>query len=128
MARTIEAHVASFGPKRVSSTRTLPHIPGGKIPEPLAAITRKAMAMRQDDRYQTVKDLQAAVQAFQTGQLIVPAGKPSAPGKTEAPVPTGKKSNLLLIVLAVIIAVLAGLCVKLLMDRSRIEAELHGKK
>ena len=39
----------------------LPHIPGGKIPETLAKITRKSMARRQEDRYQTVKEFQAAV-------------------------------------------------------------------
>ena len=101
---------------------------GGKIPEPIAAITRKAMAMRQDERYQTVKDLQAAVQAFQAGPVIAPVVQPSPPANAEAPVSSGKKTKLLLIALAVIIAVLAGLCVKLLMDRSRIEAALHGKR
>jgi uncharacterized membrane protein (UPF0182 family) len=107
--------------------RALTHIAGGKIPEALAAITRKATAMRQEDRYQTVKDLQAAVQAFQAAPVIAPVAQPSPAAKPEAPVLNGKKTRLLLIVLSVIIAVLAGLCVKLLLDRSRIEAALHGK-
>jgi serine/threonine protein kinase len=122
----VGARFAVVGRKRTPSTRALPHISGGKIPEPLAAITRKAMAMRQDDRYQTVKDLQAAVQAFQAAPVIAPAQPPPA-AKAEVPVLNGKKTRLLLIVLAVIIAVLAGLCVKLLLDRSRMEAALHAK-
>ena len=123
----VAPRVASHGPKRVESTRVLPHIPGGKIPEPLAAITHKAMAMEREARHQTVKDLQAAVQAFQAGSLIAADAPAPAVAKAEAPAPDGRKTNLVLIALAVIIAVLAGLCVKLLVDRSRAEAALHGK-
>jgi serine/threonine protein kinase len=123
----VAAQVASVGRRRPHPVRALTHIPGGKIPEPLAAITRKATAMRQEDRYQTVKDLQAAVQAFQAAPVIAPVAQPSPAPKTEAPVLNGKKTRLLLIVLAVIIAVLAVLCVKLLLDRSRMEAALHAK-
>ncbi len=123
----VAEQVASHGPKRVESTRVLPHIPGGKIPEPLAVITRKAMAMEREARYQTVKDMQAAVQAFQAGALIAPAAPAPAVAKAEAPAPNGKKSNKLLIALGVIIVVLTGLCVKLLVDRSRVDAALHGK-
>ena len=118
----VAAQFATEGPKRVQSTRTLHHIPGGKIPETLAAITRRAMAMEQDGRYQTVKELQAAVQLFQSGPtpsavaLRRPAEeKPSVP-------PPPKNSRALVILLSVIILVLAGLCAKLIFDRSRMEA------
>ena len=46
----VGAQVADAGSRRVHSTRTLRHIPGGTIPEPLAAIARKAMAMERENR------------------------------------------------------------------------------
>ena len=122
----VAAQVASHGPKRVQSTRAMPHIPGGKIPEPLAVITRKAMAMRQEDRYQTVKELQAVLQAFQAGSVNAPVTQTPAPAKAGAAA-SGKNLNRLVLALAAIIVLLAGLCVKLLVDRSRAEMATHGK-
>jgi serine/threonine protein kinase len=63
----VAPHIAALGPRPMAPTRPLPHIPGGKIPEPLAEVARKAMAARQEDRYRTVKELQAAVHALQAG-------------------------------------------------------------
>ena len=120
----VAAQVASHGPKRMPSTRALPHIAGGKIPEPLAEITRKAMAMRQEDRYQTVTELQAAVQGFQAS----PQASPPPSAQEHKPGPSPKKSRTLAIVLVAIIAVLTGLCAKLYLDRGRAEGELHGKQ
>jgi len=122
----VAAQVASHGPKRVQSTRTLPHIPGGKIPEPLATIARKAMAREQEERYRTVKELQAAVQSFQAGSLPSPAAAQQISGE-KIPAANEKKLVPLLITLSVIIVVLIGLCIKLSMDRSRAEEAAHGK-
>ncbi len=123
----VAAHVADTGPRRVQSTHTLRHIPDGKIPEPLAAITRKAMAMERGDRYPTVKELQAAVQAFQmTPPAIVPATSP--PPAMPLREKNGKGIAALVIALCAVIAVLIGLCVKLAADRSAAEAALHGKR
>ena len=122
----VAAQFASNGPRRVQSTHALPHIPGGKIPEPLAAISRKAMAMRQEDRYQTVKELQATVQLFQAGSTVSP-GASRQPSDEESSVPPPKKIHALVIALCVIIVLLCGLCVKLLIDRSRMEDTGHGK-
>ena len=44
-----------------------PHLPGGRVPEALSAITMKALAMRPRDRYQTVEEFQADLAAFQGG-------------------------------------------------------------
>ena len=63
----VAPHVAAVEARRMAPTRPLPHIPGGNIPKPLAEVARKAMAVRQGDRYRTVKDLQAAVRALQPG-------------------------------------------------------------
>ncbi len=122
----VAPHVATRGPNRVESTRNLPHIPGGKIPESLAAITRRAMAMEQADRYPTVKDIQSAVQEFQS------ASTPSAvilrTSAEERPfVPPRKDLRALVIALCVIIAALAGVCTKLLLDRRRQEAAQQPK-
>jgi hypothetical protein len=122
----VAPQVASQGPRRVRSTRNLPHIPGGKIPEPLAEISRQAMAREQGDRHQTVKELQAAVQSFQAGPLPSPEEGPQvSEGKTS--VANGKIFLPLVIALSVIIAVLIGLCIKLSIDRSRVDAVAHGK-
>jgi serine/threonine protein kinase len=124
-AGQVAPQVAATGPRHVHSSRPLPHIPGGKIPEALAVITRKAMAMKQEDRYQTVKELQAAIQTFQAGSPA-PQASPAPPipsGKD--PIPAPKKSNTLVIVAAAAIVLLMGLCVKLIVDRGRLEAALR---
>ncbi len=43
------------------------HCPGGKIPESLSAVTMKALALKQEDRYQTVQEIQTDIEAFQGG-------------------------------------------------------------
>jgi len=45
----------------------LPHVPGGRVPESLQAVARKAIALKPEDRYQTVAELQAEVTAYQHG-------------------------------------------------------------
>jgi len=44
-----------------------PHCPGGRIPSALSAVAMAALAPGQDDRYQTVQDLQADVEAYRGG-------------------------------------------------------------
>jgi tetratricopeptide (TPR) repeat protein len=43
------------------------HLPAQRVPESLAAVSRKAMAFRPDERYQQVPDLQADITAYQSG-------------------------------------------------------------
>jgi Leucine-rich repeat (LRR) protein len=45
----------------------LPHVPGGRAPESLQAVVRKATALKPEDRYQSVSELQAEVTAYQRG-------------------------------------------------------------
>jgi len=49
------------------SARTLRHIPGGRVPDSLMAVARKAMELDRERRYGSAKELQADVQAYQTG-------------------------------------------------------------
>jgi serine/threonine protein kinase len=117
----VAPQIASQAPKVMRAARALPHIPGGKIPSTLAAIARKAMALRQEDRFRTVKELQAAVQGFQSG---LPGAQPAA--ETVRSDAQGR-SRLLIAVLAAIIVLLGGACVKLAMDRRAVEAVLRAK-
>ena len=113
----VGAQLSAHARTRVRSGKLLPHIPGGKIPESLAAITRKAMALAREDRYRTVKELQAAVQACQAG---VRAGPPAASRESAGKPPAleGQKTMALIVFLCVVIAVLTGLCIKLVKDRT----------
>lgn len=43
------------------------HLPDGKIPNALAAVAMKAMALQQEDRYSTVPELQSDIEAYQGG-------------------------------------------------------------
>ena len=49
------------------TTYKLPHCPGGRIPESLAAVAMKAMSLKKQDRYQSVKELQQEIEAYQSG-------------------------------------------------------------
>jgi serine/threonine protein kinase len=111
----VAPQVATRASNVVESAKSLRHLPGGKIPEVLARITRKAMAMEREDRYQTVKELQAAVQAFQS---IAPSPSPalSHPPATGG-IPRAKQGTRLLLLLCVVIALLTILCIKLAVDR-----------
>lgn len=69
--REILSKVAAgeFEPARDATTyqRRLPHLPYGKVPDALSAVALKAMANSAADRYQTVRDLQADIEAYQAG-------------------------------------------------------------
>ena len=121
----VGAQLSANARTRVPSGKPLPHIPGGKIPESLAAITRKAMAMAREDRYRTVKELQAAVQACQAGALA--AGRTVSNADVEMPLPSQRQTTTALIIfLCVVIAVLTGLCIKLVRDRTGESAAPQG--
>ncbi len=53
--------------KATTGKNRLPHLPAGRVPEALNAVTMKAMALKQEDRYQTVPELQAEIEAYQNG-------------------------------------------------------------
>ncbi|MDR3406194.1 MAG: serine/threonine-protein kinase [Chthoniobacter sp.] len=61
--------VGEFEPARTATlgSQRLPHLPHGKVPEPLSAVAQKAMANSAADRYQTVRDFQADILAYQSG-------------------------------------------------------------
>jgi len=52
---------------RLQKTRGLPHCPRGRVPEALSAVTMRAMALQTGERYQTVTELLADIEAFLGG-------------------------------------------------------------
>jgi hypothetical protein len=70
-SRDIMSKVASgtFEPARKATlgSQRLPHLPHGRVPDALSAVAQKAMANNAVDRYQTVRDFQADIQAYQAG-------------------------------------------------------------
>lgn len=51
--------------EQLDFTGSVPHCPQQQVPEALAAVARKALSASQEDRYQTVKALQAEIEAYQ---------------------------------------------------------------
>ncbi len=47
--------------------KRLPHLPDGRVPEALSRVVMKAMALQQDERYQSVPAFQAEIVAYQDG-------------------------------------------------------------
>jgi serine/threonine protein kinase/Leucine-rich repeat (LRR) protein len=65
--RTSVRPAAEGGSVTEAIRRPVPHLPGGRVPESLDAIVRKAMASKREERYQSVKALQDDLTAYQTG-------------------------------------------------------------
>jgi tetratricopeptide (TPR) repeat protein len=58
-----------FQPARnaTQGSQRLPHLPNGRIPDALSAVAQKAMANIAANRYQTVREFQTDILAFQAG-------------------------------------------------------------
>ena len=54
-------------PAQALGLKKLPHSPGGRVPESVAAVAMKAMALEPRDRYAAVPDLQREIAAYQGG-------------------------------------------------------------
>ncbi len=50
-----------------AGSKRLPHLPRGRVPESLDAVVMKAMSLQPADRYQSVPELQAEIESYQTG-------------------------------------------------------------
>ncbi len=55
------------GRPQASRRAGFPHCPGGMLPESLSAVSMKALEVSREDRYQSVKELQTDVAAYQNG-------------------------------------------------------------
>ena len=54
-------------PLAAAGAKRLPHLPRGRVPASLDAVVMKAMSLQPADRYQSVPELQAEIQAYQNG-------------------------------------------------------------
>ncbi len=53
--------------KRGVKQKPLPHLPSGRAPDALSAVAMKALSLRCEERYQSVKELQKDIEAYQGG-------------------------------------------------------------
>ena len=99
----------------------LRHCPGGRIPDSLGAVAMKALALKQEDRYQSVPELQKDIEAYQGG-FATGAEKASAWRQLALLVKRHKKEfALAAVALAVLVATVAGFLVKVTKEKNRAE-------
>ena len=55
--------------QRLAGQAPLPHWPGGRMPEFLAAVAMKALSLARDERYATVREVQKDLAAWQDGAV-----------------------------------------------------------
>ena len=98
-----------------------PHLPEGRVPVPLSAVAMRALATRPEDRYQSVGELQAEIEAYRSGfateaehagfvrHLLLFVGR----HRTEC--------SLVAAALVVLLGVVSGFLVKVTIEKNRAE-------
>ncbi len=100
--------------------RPTKHLPGGRIPDSLAAVARKAMAFDRDQRYWTVAELQADLTAYQSG-FATSAEKAGWFKRASLAIKRNKAAS---IGLAAVLAVSAGFTARVIAEGRRAEHAL----
>ena len=101
----------------------LRHCPGGRIPESLGAVAMKALALRREDRYQTVPELQKDIEAYQGG-FATRAEHASAWRQLALLIKRHQKEfALAAVALLILVATVAGFLVKVTKERNRAEVQ-----
>jgi len=101
----------------------LKHCPGGRIPESLGAVAMKALALQQEDRYQSVPELQKDIEAYQGG-FATRAEHASAWRQMALLVKRHKKEfALAAVALVVLLGTVTGFLVKVTKEKNRAEVE-----
>ncbi len=99
----------------------LRHCPGGRIPESLGAVAMKALALRREDRYQTVPEFQKDIEAYQGG-FATRAEHASAWRQLALLIKRHKKEfALAAVALLVLLATVTGFLVKVTKEKNRAE-------
>ena len=100
----------------------LRHCPGGRIPESLGAVAMKALALKREDRYQNVPELQKDIEAYQGG-FATRAEHASAWRQLALLIKRHQKEfALAAVALLVLVATVAGFLVKVTKEKNRAEA------
>jgi serine/threonine protein kinase len=124
-AQAILTKVAAgdFRPAREATTGAtrLPHLPHGKVPEALSAVALKAMANSPGRRYQTVRELQADIDAYQAGFATTAENA----GAVKQTVLLLKRQRLVAGVAIAAVATLAVFAAQLIRDRHEAEQTLQ---
>ena len=96
-----------------------PHCPGNRIPAALSAVAMKALALKQEDRYPTVQELQKDIEAF-LGGFATAAEEAGAWTQLRLLVKRHKAEAALLVVgFVVLLAVVAGFVVKVNQEKDQ---------
>ena len=100
----------------------LRHCPEGRIPESLGAVAMKALALKQEDRYLSVPELQKDIAAYQGG-FATGAEKASAWRQLALLVKRHKKEfTLAAVALVMLVGTVTGFLVKVTKERNRAES------
>jgi len=100
----------------------LRHCPGGRIPDSLGAVAMKALALKREDRYQNVPELQKDIEAYQGG-FATRAEHASAWRQLALLIKRHQKEfALAAVALLVLVATVAGFLVKVTKEKNRAEA------
>jgi serine/threonine protein kinase len=111
----VKVAAGDFQPARMATTgsQRLPHLPGGRVPDALSAVAQKAMANNAAQRYQTVRDFQADIQAYQSGFATTAENA----GKVKQAVLLMKRQRYVVAGLVVLLALLIVFAAQLVRDR-----------
>lgn len=114
--------LSSFNPSskgHSGDTNTLHHLTDGTIPESLAAVAMKALAVKPENRYQSVKELQADIEAYQGG-FATGAEQAGVYKQLTLLLKRHKKETTLVAVgLAILITVVSGFIIRVRAERDR---------
>jgi tetratricopeptide (TPR) repeat protein len=115
--REILSRVAAgdFQPARntTAGNQRLPHLPHGKVPDALSAVAQKAMANNASERYQTVREFQADIEAYQAGFATTAENA----GRVKQAMLLFKRQRYILGGLVALVAILAVFTLQLIRER-----------
>jgi len=120
-----QAGTIKVGTKTLPNPPLIPlrHCPAGRIPESLAAVAMQALALRREDRYQSVTELQQDIEAYQGG-FATRAENASAWRQAMLLVKRHKKEfALAAVALVVLVATVTGFLVKVTKEKNLAEVQ-----
>ncbi|MEP6673438.1 MAG: protein kinase, partial [Chthoniobacter sp.] len=108
-----------------SAAPAMPHLPGGRVPDSLLAVCRKALAADVERRYASVTDLQCDLEAYQNG-FATSAEKAGAWKQFRLLIQRHRAaSTTIAAALVIVAAVTAIFTINVVRARNRAEAALH---
>ncbi|MDR3406470.1 MAG: protein kinase [Chthoniobacter sp.] len=110
---------------KTTGSPALPHLPGGRVPDSLLAVCRKALAADRERRYASVSELQRDLEAYQNG-FATSAEKAGAWKQFRLLIQRHRAaSTAIAAALVIVAAVTAIFTINVVRARNRAEAALH---